>query len=148
LDILRLHTRCDGYIPLFTHWEELDENPPDTFSIKLTKGTTVGGIVKNEDGQPIVGAKVEVMMVQDFRETQKRTCYTHWLAEGDDARTTDAEGRWTLDNVPGGDVKLSLKITHPDYLGDNDWGGLQQKQPISLRNLRDRQAIIVLSKKP
>jgi outer membrane lipoprotein-sorting protein len=147
LDILRLFTSCDGYVPQFVHWEELDENPPDAYTIKLSKGTTIGGFVKDDAGHPIAGAKVEVMMVQDSRKTQKRTCHTQWLAEGDDARITDAEGRWTLNNVPEGDVKLLLKISHPDYLGDNDWGGLQQKQSISLRNLRDRQAVIVLSKK-
>ena len=146
-DIFRLFTSCDGYVPLFTHWEELDENPPDTFTITLAKGTRIGGFVKNDDGQPIVGAKVEVSMAYDRAAIQKRTCIEHWLAEGDDARTTDAEGRWTLNNVPEGDVKLSLKISHPKYLGDKDWGGLQKEQKVMLEELRRQNGTIILHQK-
>jgi protocatechuate 3,4-dioxygenase beta subunit len=146
-DILRLFTSCNGYVPQFVHWEQLDENPPDTYTIKLTKGTLIGGVVKNEEGQPIVGAKVEVMMAHDPAAQQKRTCFTSWLAEGDDARTTDAEGRWTLDNVPEGKVKLSVKITHPEYIGDEDWGGLQKEQKITLEDFRQQKGTIVLRRK-
>ena len=92
LDILRLFTSCNGYVPLFTHWEELDEYPPDIFTITLTKGTLIGGLVKNEEGQPIAGAKVEVMMAHDPAAQQKRTSFTSRLAEEDDAKTTDAAG--------------------------------------------------------
>lgn len=146
-DILRLFTSCDGYVPLFTHWEQLDENPPDTYTIKLTKGTLIGGFVKNEEGQPIAGAKVEVMLVLNPGEDLKRTCFTHWLATEDDARITDTKGCWTLDNVPGGDVKLLLKISHPEYIGDVDWGGLQKQQKITLKDLRQQNSAIILQRK-
>jgi hypothetical protein len=146
-DILRLFTSCDGYVPQFVHWEQLDENPPDTFTIKLTKGTLVGGIVKNEEGAPIAGAKVEVMLVRDPKESLKRTSVTSWLAEGDDAKTTDATGRWSLDNVPEGEVKLLLKINHPDYLGDKGWGDLQKEQKITLEDFRKMNATIILHRK-
>jgi outer membrane lipoprotein-sorting protein len=145
--ILRLFTRCDGYVPLFVHWEELDENPPDVFTITLTKGTTIGGFAKNEQGQPIAGAKVEVMLSQDYSEQLKRTSFTRWLAEGDNARITDAEGRWMLDNVPEGDVKMLVKISHPEYIGDKTWGGLQKEQNITLESFRHQKATIVMHRK-
>ncbi len=146
-EILRLFTRCDGYVPLFTHWEQLDENPPDTFAIQLTKGTVIGGFVKNKEGRPIAGAKVEVMLSQDHSEQSKRTSFTCWLAEGDDARITDAEGRWTLNNVPEGEVKLLFRIVHPDYIGNAVWGSLQKEQGITLQSLRDRKTTIILPRK-
>jgi outer membrane lipoprotein-sorting protein len=146
-DILRLFTRCDGYVPLFTHWEQLDEDPPDAYTIKLTTGTLIGGVVKDEEGRPIVGAKVEVMMAHDPAANRKRTCFTAWLAEGDDARTTDVEGRWTLDNVPAGDVKLTLKVSHPDYQSDADWGGLQKEQKMTLEELRKQKATLIMQRK-
>ncbi len=146
-DILRLFTRCDGYVPLFTHWEQLDESPPNTFTIKLAKGTTIGGLVKNAEGQPIAGAKVEVMLVGDPKDQLKRTSVTHWLASEDDAKTTDVKGRWMLDNVPAGDVKLMLKISHSDYAGDADWGGLQKEQKISVEDLRKQKATIIMRRK-
>ncbi|MGO9107675.1 MAG: hypothetical protein ACLP9L_00450 [Thermoguttaceae bacterium] len=146
-NILRLFTRCDGYVPLFVHWEELDENPPDVFTIKLTKGTTVGGFVKNKEGQPIAGAKVEVMVTHAYAEVLKRMCVEPWLAEGDDARITDSEGRWTLDNVPEGDVKLLVKISHPEYVSDETSGGLQKAQNITLESFRHQKATIIMHRK-
>lgn len=146
-DTLRLFTSCNGYVPQFVHWEQLDENPPDTYTIKLTKGTLIGGFVKNEEGQPIVGAKVEVMLVLNPGEDQKRTCFTHWLATEDAARITDVNGRWTLDNVPEGEVKLSLRISHPQYIGDKSWGDLQKEQKITLKDLRQQNCVIILHRK-
>jgi thiol-disulfide isomerase/thioredoxin len=36
--------------------------------------------------------------------------------------TTDAEGRWTINNVPDHpEVELHLLITHPDYVADERW---------------------------
>lgn len=39
------------------------------------------------------------------------------LASGDAGRITDAEGRWSLENVPPGETtRVALKISHPDYI--------------------------------
>ena len=135
-------------MPLFVHWEEMDENPPETFTVKLAKGTIVGGLVKDEQGRPIAGARVEVMRAdRDYAEISKRTSIATWLAEGDDARITDAAGRWSLGNVPAGDAGLSIKVSHSAYLGDSDWGGLQEKQHVTLQSLRNQKATIILHPK-
>ena len=146
-DALRLFTFCDGYVPLLTGWEELDENPPESVTIQLIKGTSIGGFVKNVEGMPIVGAKVEVMLSSDFDTQQKYTKLSPWSAEGAEARITDAEGQWTLNNIPQGDVKLRLKITHPDYLGDKEWGDLQKEQKITLEELRKQNATLIMHRK-
>jgi protocatechuate 3,4-dioxygenase beta subunit len=145
LDILRLWARKDGFVPLFAHWEQYDPEPiPKQFTFKLTKGTTIGGLVKNEDGQPIVDAKIEVSCsTPDGQE--KRTLVNRWLAEEDGALTTDAQGRWTLNNVPkGDDLNVSIRLTHPDYVSDMTWGGMQGIQNVTLASLREQKGTIVM----
>ena len=55
LYILRLWADKDGYVPLFAHWEQEELNSdknaiPKQFTFHLPKGTTIGGVVKDEDG--------------------------------------------------------------------------------------------------
>ena len=145
--ILRFWAWCDGYVPLFVHWEEMDESPPESFTVKLAKGTTIGGTVQDEQGRPMAGAKIEVSVIHDPTDQLKRMCIASWLAEGDDARTTDAAGRWTLDNVPASDVRLSLKVSHPGYLDYASWDAVHLKETSSLPALRSQKATIILHPK-
>ena len=51
-----------GYVPLFAHWEQeelqADKNAiPKQFTFHLPKGTTIGGVVKDEDGGPIAARR-------------------------------------------------------------------------------------------
>jgi outer membrane lipoprotein-sorting protein/protocatechuate 3,4-dioxygenase beta subunit len=143
--ILRFWVVRDGYAPLFVHWEELDAAPPQVFAVRLAKGTVIGGTVQDEQGRPIAGAKVEVSVVNDqVNYVQQRIYTAGGLANGDDARTTDAAGRWTLDNVPDGDVKLSLRASHPGYRDYASWDAVHQKESSSLPLLRSQKATIVL----
>ncbi|MGD0517527.1 MAG: carboxypeptidase-like regulatory domain-containing protein [Thermoguttaceae bacterium] len=145
LDILRIWARKDGFVPLFAHWEQYDPEPiPKQFTFKLTKGTTIGGFVKNEDGQPIAGAKVEVSCTTPDGE-EKRVSVNRWLSEEDGARTTDAQGLWTLDNVPkGDDIDISIRVSHPEYVSDMTWGGMQGMQNVTLASLREQKGAIVM----
>lgn len=145
--ILRVWASKDGYVPMFTHWEQewfdAGRAAPDEVTITLKSGTTIGGFVKNEEGQPIVGARIGVMT--GFGP-EPQTMADMWLASGDDARITDAKGRWTLSNVPEGDLELRVSVTHSDYVSDLKWGGLQDKQNVKSTSLRDQTATIVMQR--
>src|SRR5487761_1405848 len=149
LTILRIWARSDRYVPLFAGWwpehQVNDSAIPEEFSFRLSKGSVIGGVVKNEDGQPIEGAKVEVMRVDRADDTKERPVVDTWLAFGDAARTTDADGRWTLDNVPADELtQVLLKISHPDYIDDQSWGEMQQQQDLTMEAIRARTAAIVM----
>ena len=136
LYIFRLWARAKGHVPLFAHWEEEDdpeETLPEEFTFRLERGTVIGGIIRDQAGQPIQGATVEVSL--DTRgKSEPRVGPDHWLAQGNAAPTTDAQGRWTLDNVPAGDdVEVHLKIAHRDYISDPEWGTLQKEQGVGCR---------------
>jgi thiol-disulfide isomerase/thioredoxin/uncharacterized GH25 family protein len=151
LEIIRVWASSPGYAPMFGQlWPQSSSEDvplPEEFKFLLTEGTTMGGVVKNEDGRPIVGARVEVEYDSggiDFG-APKPTGYNTWLAYGDAARITDADGRWSLDTVPpGDDVNVRVKLSHPEYINDSDWGGLQGEQAVTREQLRDESAVIVM----
>jgi hypothetical protein len=147
IDIFRLWARAEGCVPLFAHWEsgELQGDVrriPEEFTFTLRKGTVIGGLVKNEDGQPVAGVKVEVMLAQR-QDQRQRVLDTTWLASEDDARVTDAQGRWTLNNVPEGDnVELLVRLNHPDYISDYPWGVMQKAAGVTTALLRQQTGTI------
>ncbi|HVX15244.1 MAG TPA: carboxypeptidase-like regulatory domain-containing protein [Pirellulales bacterium] len=151
LSILRIWAKRDGHVPLFANWwPEHDGTAfplPEEFTFRLAKGSVIGGLVKNDDGQPIAGAKVEVRHVDRANDMKDRPIISTWLAFGDAARTTDANGRWTLDNVPAdAEAQVSLKISHPDYINDQSWGEMQSKQNVAIEELRAKTAVVVMQR--
>lgn len=147
LYIFRLFVSEEGYVPMIAAWEE-DEDPerslPAEFTLHLRKGTVIGGLVRDEGGRPIRGAKVEVQC-KGGAEADGRTTPLAWLAVGEHALTTDAEGRWSLDNVPAGDeVKVLLNLNHPEFVRDRVWGRLQEEQGVTMEALRARTAALTL----
>jgi hypothetical protein len=152
LSILRLWGSADRYVPIFAHWEseEIQADPnaiPAEFAIELPKGTVIGSLVKSEDGQPIAGARVEASVLVGMDEQRQRSCVSRWLAEGEDARITDAQGRWTLDNVPAGDqVEVLVRLSHPDYIADYRWGVMQKAAKVTTALLRQQTATIVMAR--
>jgi beta-lactamase regulating signal transducer with metallopeptidase domain len=154
IDMLRLWADSEGRVGWHAHWwpkyQPDGHLVPDQYTFRLEKGTVIGGIVSNEGGQPIKDAKVSVSLVQPLAaDFQVRTFRSIYLAEVDSRhdtrRTTDAEGRWMLDNVPGGDdVEVLLKVEHPDFIGDVEWGGLQKAQGVTTKSLRQRTGEIVM----
>jgi beta-lactamase regulating signal transducer with metallopeptidase domain/uncharacterized GH25 family protein len=151
LSILRLWANKTNFVGLFANWSEDQDNRrpillPAEFIFRLDAGTFISGYVFDDDGKPIAGVKVEVELVlpPDADETQ-RPSLDNWLAYGTDARTTDERGWWILDNVPAGDnVEVAVRLSHPDYRSDYEWGGLQKEQKVTMKSLRDGTGKIVM----
>lgn len=155
IQILRLWASHKGHVGMFAQWwPEQEAKPreiPTEYTFGLVAGSKVGGIVRNEEGEPIVGAKVGVRLVGfhgegEAAELAMRAIPNMWLAEGDGAIKTDVEGRWSLDNVPPGDTEVLVMLGHPDYISESKWGGLQKEQEITMRSLRDGSATIVMER--
>ncbi len=133
VQIVRLWGGGDGYCTEFKGFESdaaVDALViPDNFQFRLVRGTLIGGVVKDQAGQPIKGVKVQY------------SCGDQSFVENE--TFTDAGGRWKCDDVrPGMDV--TIKVTHPDYLSDDDGGELQKQQKITSAALRAQTASVVL----
>ena len=101
------YIRHPGYGP---YWIEWNNDPrPEKFTAELDPGVSVGGIIVNEAGQPILGASVSLSV--DFK---KRPGDAKHLGVGDTPQT-DHDGRWRFDYLPADKESFSVEIRHPEY---------------------------------
>jgi beta-lactamase regulating signal transducer with metallopeptidase domain/uncharacterized protein YjbI with pentapeptide repeats len=146
---LNMWVKKESHVPLVTSWKDVatkgSEPIPASFEFRMTRGTKIGGIVTDVAGIPIAGAKVEVEDSSLYRDSAEayrhstdppkdppkvvqRAGRSNWLAYGEAGLLTDAEGKWSLDNVPTddellvnkdkwteGQTPLRLRFSHPDY---------------------------------
>lgn len=152
-DLLRIWATKDGHVPMFAQWwpkyQADGHKLPAEYTFRLEKGTEIGGFIKNEDGEPIAGAKVEVMVSQppNPQQLMTRLSVSTWLAEGDGGRITDDRGYWSLDTIPNDDkFRIQVKTSHPDYLDDQVWAAAQKDQGIDNASLRKKDGTITMSR--
>jgi hypothetical protein len=177
---LRLWATKTGFVPLHAMWAKEFQSDgdqiPKEFTFRLGRGTEIGGVVVNQQGEPIEGVKVEVRdrtaarfhLVPIEKKPGLRPVRSYSLAEGAEAIVTDTHGRWKLGNVPPDEdlifvapgpaypllgppeplLEIELHLRHPDYISDEiGWGDLQRRQGITLKSVRDQTAKIVLLRK-
>ncbi len=149
--IVRLWAGTKPFVTMYAGWEENElatgKGVPAEYTMRLESAATAGGRIVDEDGKPIAGAKVQVMMWDGARPTNGdgRLAYDNSLATGSDAATTDAEGRWRIDNAPNSpQAKLDLLVSHPDYASDQYWRESQQASGVTNVMLRQGTATITL----
>jgi hypothetical protein len=171
---LRLWVRKQGYAPRHAMWSkeiQIDGGEiPAEFTCAMPAGVEIGGIVTDELGQPIAGAKIEVYdavageasIIRAAPKPGVRPIGTLWLAAGDSAVTTDSDGRWTANGTPADkqlafeDVDalarhsspLLLKVSHPGFLTFDGWKATNQTSNPRLRELREKEAIVRLARDP
>jgi beta-lactamase regulating signal transducer with metallopeptidase domain len=127
IEYLKLFTTRSKFVPIYKDWTD-DKRPielPGSQEFRYEAGTTIGGIVRDEAGRPIAGAKVSVMAPVAEKEN-----FSHWLG----FPVTDAEGRWRLDEAPAVLAGVSVRVEHPDY------------RPGSAGASRDLDTVAVLAK--
>ncbi len=158
LDILRLWPSQPGYVPEFMNFAEgthrEGELIPDEYELRLSEGREIGGCIVNAEGNPIEGVHVRVR--GEYNEPTWAVDTEPMINPGlsdslDQPTVTDAQGRWRLDNAPsprseGDDHLLLLKLSHPDYIADENWGDAQRAQGVSTADLRTGDAKIVLQR--
>ncbi len=106
-----------GYVPEYITWSQSQNDSiqdiPPQFTARMDRGVTIGGIVKNENGEPISGARVIFSGLQPANASQReRTA----IAPNYHSERTDAEGRWQNSEVPKDFRGLTFSVIHPDYV--------------------------------
>lgn len=105
--------RAGGFVTYQAAWQErgVPEAVPEEFEFQLEPGTMMGGVVRDERGQPIGRAEISFRARLDcFR---KRS-----LPQLDDKVETDAQGQWTSRRVPKNLDQFAVPrvlVRHPNY---------------------------------
>jgi RNA polymerase sigma factor (sigma-70 family) len=151
--ILRIWASKKTYVSMFSHWEQADlasgVKVPAEYKIWLETPTSIGGRILDEQDTPIVGAKVQVAVEKSSGPVKGdgRIGYDTWVAEGNDAVLSDANGRWHLDNVPNQrDTEFRLLVIHDDFISDTAWRGLQKLAGTTSAQLFDKTSVIRMKK--
>jgi hypothetical protein len=137
---VQLSVKHDGYLAQGASWNQ-GEEVPEKFSIPMKKGVPIGGIVHDEEGNPIEGVKIEGIMVYQGSTQLPGGGKLQPYFYGELA-TTDKEGRWKIGSAPEEKIELQLKFSHPEYVNDRGYsfrGG-------SWEELRSLEKIVVLEK--
>ena len=133
---LSLIAEPEGYPPVRKWWRNDSGNEliPDEFTFTFERGRTIGGIVRDEQGRAIPGAKVH-LSISATKYEQANMCLALW--ENDFA--TDAQGRWQLDHAPQQIDSIAVGLQHQDYISDDCVAEISAAQQ---RQVGDRTAVM------
>ncbi len=121
----------DGYVMANVRWHGINEtNPlPTDFTIPLERSSSIGGVIRNQQGEPVENAKVELLIPSSSTDKIYKA-----LPNGYYVRT-DAFGRWYCDDVPTKLDDVWIRLSHPDYIKDNTFGATPKPSIDKLRNM-------------
>ena len=105
--VLRNHLPAP-YVAIQVEWDQEDfADLPDEFALRIQRGSSVGGVVRDEFGAPVPGAQLSLQPV--VPRLPPRQTLTAVRAR------TDVEGRWRADGLPVNLESATLRLSHPNY---------------------------------
>jgi RNA polymerase sigma factor (sigma-70 family) len=112
----RMHVgaRKEGFLPMrvWLRHPAYEEEFPATFTLAMVPAAAMGGMVQDEEGRPILGAKVLPLLGGSLGEPESRADFR--MGEV----LTDAGGHWTSPSIPAGYAGAQLvgiRIRHPEF---------------------------------
>lgn len=134
---LSVSAKAPRYVGVSMTWRPEVEKLPEAYTLELEVGTVIGGIVKDEEGKPIEGVTVNLLVPSNPGQTGRR------IASGESKFITDAEGKWTCDTVPAKLDDVWLRLAHPDFISDEMYGSSPKP---SMEELRKSTGVMVMKK--
>ena len=137
-DYFAVRAKAPGFVPLKATWRQVNQTrpiPPE-FTFKMEAGTTIGCTINNEEGQPIKGVIVRVLVPGNENDMPRVDIWDH-------KEVTDEHGRWQCNIVPKKLNDVWLRLEHPDYISDNHYGATIKP---SIDQLRDLSGDMVMKK--
>jgi RNA polymerase sigma factor (sigma-70 family) len=140
---LTVTARRDGLVPVrvyLRHFAVPETEIPRSYTLAMERGTSIGGIVRDEQGQPIEG--VTVSLYDNGPKDRERGALD---LDGISGRT-DAQGRWHLDLFAASfDVgRLHFNYAHPEFLSLTT--AVNNQPTEDPERLRKRSVVTVLRK--
>lgn len=115
-----VRVRLAGRVPLVVHWhfDQPSFVPPQVLELPMPKAVTIGGVVKTNDGLPVAGAKVALIMRGSNMGGATQEIFPDiWERRVD----TDQAGRWSFHEAPPGRESFSVAVEHPEIVRTNSW---------------------------
>lgn len=134
---LTMKATAAGRIPLEVRWQQ--KTVPKEFTFTLSKGQTIGGIVRDERGKPVEGVTVEGLVVSSRVAEEGEVC----PVIGGELGKTDAQGAWRAEIATPDPLEMRLKLTHDKYFSDVGFG----KRRLGNEQIRDLNHVEVLEDK-
>lgn len=134
---LSLRVAAPGRVPMDLRViNQRDNQPlPESLAIDIPKGTSIGGQIVNESGDPVPNASVNLLVPGIISISQAR------VAIRDHVVITDTDGRWRCDIVPAEFNDIWIRLTHPDYIDDPMYGSTPKP---TIEQLRDMSGVMVM----
>jgi len=105
-----------GCVPKFITWSTAQndtiEDMPTNYLARMSPAVGIGGIVKNQKGEAVAGAKVIFSGPPPAGVDREKS----FVAPSFHSERTDDEGRWTNSEVPADFKALTFRVTDPEYV--------------------------------
>jgi RNA polymerase sigma factor (sigma-70 family) len=149
--LLAVGALADGYEERCFAAGGRPEEIPSAYTLKLPRGSRIGGLVQDESGSPVAGAGIYVQFYgtgdAEWREFQRER--PGFPADDLAVAKTDEAGHWTFGSAPATSDGFSLGVKHPDFTdatfrpdaGEHRGGATSV---VALADLRSGQAVLVL----
>jgi peroxiredoxin/uncharacterized GH25 family protein len=106
-----------GYVPKYITWSQSQNDKvqdiPSQYAARMDKGVTIGAIIKNENGEPIPGARVIFSGTPPVTESQRERSA---IAPNYFSERTGDDGGWQCSEAPKDFRNLTFRVVHPDYV--------------------------------
>ncbi len=133
----------EGFVPIRLGWLDGPREPgvPASYTLVLDRGAPIGGLVRDEEGRPVAGARLFVgRFSHDFQVEKTETPSMPPTR----SLVSDSEGRWGSALLPASVErgKLNFRVEHSGFVS-NRWAF---DRALSIKDLRAMRAVVVLQK--
>jgi peroxiredoxin/uncharacterized GH25 family protein len=138
-EYVTITAKADGFVPLQVSWRGQGgaARVPGEYTLRMERGTTIGGVIRDEQGKPVAGATVFLLVPGSNRDGEPRASIWDYPAK------TDEQGLWRCDVMPAELEDVWIRLDHPDFVKDEMYGVTPKP---TIAQLRDRSGVMVLKK--
>lgn len=140
-------TTLDGkYAAMSIRWNpERGDTIPEQFTLRLQPAIEIGGVVEDDQGQPVKGAEVNISSIGSPGDIAEPPVNYR----GNTSAITDDSGRWRAGGLAAGTPALRINVRHPAFTSTqrmtDSAPGQHQGDRISMNDLLAGSARIQLS---
>ena len=107
---MNLFVTSDGHVPKVVSWSSTVTELPTNYCMKVEAGTTVGGMVVDEEQQPVANVTIE------FDGPGIDLAKKENIQFGPDTvQHTDVDGHWSCNMIPASYETLGVILSHSDF---------------------------------